>query len=96
MRGLRTQESDSFELFFVEVQNAAKQTRHVFFLDFGECKDIPFGNLILDDLFGWLVPNDKSDEFVHGCVSSKWDDFALYAVPDTTHGRLNIEFKSFG
>lgn len=99
MLGLRTKEKSSFERFFTLVQDKAKQRDAVFFLDFGECKDIAFNDLLIDDLCGWLIPVSKAKQFnsafSQGKSLDQWSDFITWCLPEIRNDALQIEFKQF-
>ena len=97
MRGLRTQEDDKFLNFFSIVQEAAKKKQSVFFGYSGEGHDIRMAEFEGEDLFGWLIPEEKADEFEKQYqafdVSSKWDPFYIFAnwYPDGESIRIAFE-----
>ncbi|PNH17846.1 hypothetical protein B7R76_07600 [Mageeibacillus indolicus] len=97
MRGLRTKECAKFIYFFEEVQKAAGRCNKVFFLDFGECKDIEANGVLLDDLFGWLVPTSKASEFEKQFLKREpldaWDDYLVWAIPSYEGQTLTVEFE---
>lgn len=99
MKGLRTQETNEFVKFFEKVQEKANAQNKVFFLDSGDCKDINFQDMTLDDISGWLIPIDKSDEFeidfLNWSLEDKWDDFFMWAIPSVKENLLQIDFLSF-
>ncbi|MDO5036943.1 MAG: hypothetical protein Q4E37_01415 [Tissierellia bacterium] len=94
MRGLRTKEDKKFLKYFEKVQECAKLKESVFFLDFGECNDTTFKDMIIDELFGWLIPFDKAEEFEilfnEENVSDDWDRYCCWVIPDIKDNELNI------
>ena len=94
MQGLRTREDERFVEFFNLVQKEARKKNCVFFLDFGECKDIEFKNMIIDDLFGWLIPQGKADNFEtlfnNEKISREWDRYCCWVLPNIEDGKLSI------
>lgn len=98
MRGLRTQEKESFKRFFEKVQEAARKQNKVFFMSSGECEDISFEDMEIDSLFGWLIPSERADEFDlefrEFRETDKWTEFLLWCIPDISNG-LSIEFRDF-
>lgn len=52
MKGLRTSETEKFLKFFNKVQELANVESKVFFLDFGECKQVKYEDMEVDILFG--------------------------------------------
>ncbi|MDU2293819.1 MAG: hypothetical protein ACLVKS_02210 [Peptococcus niger] len=97
MLGLRTQESDEFMRFFKLVQKEAGKLNAVFFADFGQCGDLIFEDMELDRLFGWLIPEERADdfnkEFVSSKVNEKWDVFCMWVIPEIIDGQLKIKFE---
>lgn len=83
MRGLRTQESSKFEAFFSIVQDVAGKDGKVFFLDAGDGNEFDNNDMEGENMFGWLVPEDKADkfeeEFQDFADLSEWDDFYVSA-----------------
>ena len=98
MRGLRTQEDEKFIKFFEIVQEAANKKNSVFFGDSGEGNDIITPEFEGEDLFGWLIPNEKADEFEKQFnafnVSSKWDPFLIFANWYRDQNEIKIEFEA--
>ena len=97
MRGLRKQESKKFEKFFEIVQSTAALQNSVFFLDAGEGRDFENSEMEGEDLSGWLVPNEKADEFEEfwskNDVSDDWSDmfgFAIWSDADNPIINFNI------
>lgn len=83
MRGLRTQENTKFLEFFKQVQAAAAKKNAVFFLDSGEGNQFENETIECEDLSGWLIPNDKSEEFeklfnVNDKIIDKWNEFCTF------------------
>ncbi len=63
MRGLRTQESEKFNKFFALIQEEAKKSSSVFFVDCGQGDVFEDENIECENLCGWLIPAGKVDEF---------------------------------
>ena len=82
MRGLRTQESSSFEAFFAVVQAAAAARGCVFFFDTGEGRDFESETMEGEDLWGWLVPKERADEFE--MLWRKW------SIPDEWYAYFHL------
>lgn len=97
MRGLRTQEDNEFLIFFKIVQEEANKRGFVFFMDFGECKDIKYKDMILDELFGWGIPLNKADTFEKlyndRNIAEKWDKYCIWVIPESKNGNLIINFE---
>ncbi|SFE13462.1 hypothetical protein SAMN02910327_00413 [Peptostreptococcaceae bacterium pGA-8] len=99
MKGLRTKEGSKFEKFFEEVQKEAEKQNSVFFLNFGECKDIEFKDMVVDDLFGWLIPNRFAPQFKKAFekndILKTFDEFLIWCIPEIKNNELTITFKTF-
>lgn len=97
MQGLRTKENDKFLKFFAIVQKNAKEQNSVFFMDFGQCDDVDFKGMELDTLFGWLIPNDKVDNFekiyLTSRVDDRWNDFCVWATPSIENDHVSVIFE---
>ena len=97
MLGLRTQENNEFIKFFEIVQNEAEKLNKVFFLDFGQCDDIPFNGMEVDSLFGWLIPNEDVEkfnaEFIKETNLSKWDEYSTCVIPNIIGDKLDVVFE---
>lgn len=95
-QGLRTQESEKFNIFFEMVQNVARKAKKVFFLDAGDGNEFLTDEMEGEDLLGWLIPEDQADEFESAFKEFKeldeWDDY--YVTVDCFMGNtLNIKFN---
>ena len=97
MLGLRTQESDKFEEYFLIVQAEAKKTGCVFFFDTGDGREFETNTLEGEDLMGWLIPDDKVPKFINEyeqwSVSDDWLDFYKWAIWDNSNDKISISFK---
>jgi hypothetical protein len=97
MRGLRTQENKKFKAFFELVQQEAAKKGCVFFLDFGECQDIPFKEMEIDNLFGWCIPfekvNDFEEQFLTQETMDGWDSNLCWCIPSIEDDHLQINFE---
>lgn len=96
MQGLRTQENSRFIRFFEEVQLEAKRNNSIFFLNFGMCEDIPFKDMEIDTLFGWLIPIE-AEEIFEKCflnweVPDIWTSFLCWVEPTIINNKLQIAF----
>lgn len=51
----------------------------------------------VDSLFGWLIPNEKVEEFNSKFMKeinlSKWDEYCAWVIPDIRDDNLDIVFK---
>ena len=99
MRGLRTQETEKFERFFLLVQNEAKERNAVFFLDSGEGNDFETETLEGEDLCGWLIPEEQAEAFEEAWENDEalddWSEFIFFAFWEGEKNHLKISFRSF-
>ncbi|MDO5017821.1 MAG: hypothetical protein Q4E02_00820 [Lagierella massiliensis] len=97
MKGLRTQESKDFVKFFEKVQKEANKKGFVFFMDFGECVDIKFKDMLIDELFGWNIPIEKSEEFeklyLDRSIPKEWDKYCIWVLPEIKDNEIVINFE---
>jgi len=97
MQGLKTQESNKFNSFFELVQKEANNQGAIFFLEAGDGRDFETDAFEGEDLQGWLIPNDKVDEFevqwVNDEIDEKWQRFFCFAVWHQCDDRIKITFE---
>lgn len=98
MVGLRTQEDTRFLPFFDAIQKEASKSSSVFFLDCGEGHSVFGDKIICTDCSGWLIPNEKVDEFnksfaVFGDIDEKWDEFVAWVTWSGECGDPSIDIK---
>ena len=97
MVGLRSPEEKRFEVFFELVQNVAKSKNSVFFLNCGEGHDLWKDDIICTDCSGWLIPNDKVEdfkaEFENFNSLDKWDDFTAWVTWKKNNGKIDVNIE---
>lgn len=98
MRELRTQENKEFENFFGLVRKEASKKGSLFFVDSGEGRELFMPGIEGEDLFGWLIPKDRADEFedefVKNAVNAdKWEEFECFAQWHRKGDVINISFE---
>lgn len=101
-RGLRGFGSNDkrFQRFFSIVQDAAKELGCVFFCWAGEGNELETDTMDGEDLSGWLVPKELSDEFEAQwedgleSIDDKFDKFDVFArwTADES-GNVSIRFE---
>ena len=100
MRGLRKRESVEFERFFAIVQKEARSRNCVFFADAGDGIDVLLPGIEGEDMSGWLIPNNRADEFESQWETQtsseldEWDDFFTFAEWKLEQGNLTITFNN--
>lgn len=97
MIGLRTQEDYRFVTFFKMIQKEAEKTNCIFFLDTGNGHSEFSDSIICSDCSGWLVPNDKSEEFRKEYENFKdnegWEDFAAWVTWERKNDDVFIKIE---
>lgn len=68
-------------------------------MDFGQGKEISHQDMILDELFGWLIPMDQVEEFdktfkTMDQVPASWDGYMGWCLPSIVDGKLKITFDT--
>lgn len=99
MREFRTQESKKFEKFFNIVRSEADKQNSIFFCDCGEGREFFTNDMEGEDLFGWLIPKEKADEFEiewkTNKVTKRWNDFVRFAIWQKEGDLIFVVFKEF-
>ena len=99
MRGLKTQEGNSFIEFFKLVQAEARKLNSVFFLECGEGNDFSGDNIEGEDLRGWLIPAKQADTFerawMNGDPGDEWENHIAWALWSGNRNKPTIEIKQF-
>ena len=100
MLGLRTQENESFERFINIVETEANKSNSVFFVDTQESVESLIGNkepVECAELSGWLIPNDKAEEFAKDFEGfkdlSEWEDFVAWVNWENKNGKISVKIK---
>ena len=63
MKGLRTVDTEKFKKYFSIIQENANKQGCIFFLDTGDGRSFESAEYELEDVWGWLIPQDKVAEF---------------------------------
>ena len=97
MQGLRTQEGIKFERFFSLVEEEAKKKNAVFFLDSGEGNDFENNDMEGENLSGWLIQNNKTNEFETAYIEradlSEWIDRYAWASWENKDGEIIVNIE---
>ena len=101
MRGLRTTENEKTIKFFQIVQSAAAELNAVFFAYAAEDRIMETEELSGSDISGWLIPQDKADEFEKKFMAyddlEEWaEEFFLFAKWELVEGEIIINFYNYG
>jgi hypothetical protein len=99
MQGLRTQESDKFNKFWLLIQEQAAKKGMVFFGDCGEGNDFETEDMEGENFCGWLIPQDKVKEFEPNWkddnVADEWSDNMTWVEWKKEKGKVSIEFNNY-
>lgn len=97
MKGLRGQENDKFNKFFDQIQKAASRFDSVFFADAGEGDALETDTIECETMMGWLIPNDKEEEFSNlwkqNAVDDSWSDYFTWANWELKGTEVTINFS---
>ena len=99
MKGIRSTENQKFLEFFSKVQGKSMERGNIFFLDTGECLDIEFNNMEVDNLCGWEVPLEISESFeskyLNKEILDEYSDYYIWIIPKIENDELVINFVSY-
>lgn len=93
-------ESNKFNAFMELVQKEARKKNSQFFISSGEGHDLITKTVEGEDLFGWLIPMDRTTEFIyeksgnHFC-EEKWERFEIFAIWKLENGIVSVHFQEF-
>ena len=98
MAGLRTHEDGKFVKFIDLVQAQAKKQGKVFFLECEDGHDASFDDMDVAELTGWLVPQEKAEEFEAVWLAWKedddWVDFYISVTwKRSKFGKIKVKFE---
>lgn len=74
MRGLQGWSDAKFDKFFELVQEEAAKSDSIFFVFAGEGNDFETEQISMEDLSGWLIPNNMADAFERDWLEDKFSD----------------------
>ena len=102
--GLRTQEDQKSINAFKLAQESAQTNNSVFFFEAGDGHELITKNLWLEDMWGWLIPKEKADEFNELFINfdnalkednSPWWDYFLCAEWEKTKEGFQYKFINY-
>ena len=103
MLGLRVQrdiDNKKFFNFFKIIQKFAEKENAVYFCDSGEGREIFTKEYEGEDLSGWLIPKELSEEFnkeyLADDISDKWDIYYRFAEWEKKDDEIIIKFVDYG
>ena len=93
-------EKNKFDAFMEIVQKEAHKKGSRFFISSGEGHDLITETLEGEDLFGWLIPLDRTKEFISEksgdkFCEEKWEKFEIFAIWKLENGNVSIHFQEF-
>lgn len=92
--------SNKFDAFIELVQKEVRKKNSRFFISSGEWHDLITETVEGEDLFGWLIPLDRTTEFIseksgnHFC-EEKWERFEIFAIWKLENGIVSVHFQEF-
>jgi hypothetical protein len=99
MRGLKTVENSKFLRYWKLVDAKAKELGKVFYAECGEGHLLEADDIECEDMRGWLIPVDQSEEFEAEWrtdnVSDKWIDNIYWAEWSNDRGTIEIQFNTY-
>ena len=99
VKGLKSKESEKFNRYFALIQKAASELNSVFYAHAGDGNDFETDELEGEEVMGWLIPADKSEEFEpiwaenESLLDEDWTEYFVWAVWEIVDGKLIISFK---
>ena len=97
MLGLRKQEDEKFNTFFLIVQAEAQKQDKVFYADAGDGNEFETATMEGENIMGWLIPKEKAQKFEQLWKSSKvddtWSEFYKWAIWTEEEGNIIIKFE---
>lgn len=97
MLGLRNQESTQFNKFFEIVQKEANEIGSVFFLMSEDGNNSIVNDMEVCDLQGWLIPKNKSNDFIplweKDDVTDEWSDYFVFSTWKDDNG-VKVAFET--
>lgn len=93
---------DEFEPFWSMVQAQAQRAGGVFFLNCGEGREFETEDMEGEDLFGWLIPAGRAEEFQREWegaqspldVGDEWSGYLTYVVWSAEGGTVSVRFQN--
>lgn len=79
------------------IHDEAQKQNCVFFEDVENGREVETDTLIAWDMFGWLIPKDKADEFRPVWTSGSteaWEEFLVSEKFDISGGQCTVVFNS--
>lgn len=91
---------DKFDVFMEIVQNEAKKKDSRFFISSGEGHELITETMEGEDLFGWLIPLDRAEEFIseksgNEFDEEKWEKFETFAIWKLENENVSVSFQDF-
>jgi len=83
--------------FWDIIQQKAKEQHKTFFLDCGEGNEFENQEIECENLSGWLIPDDKLEEFqkvfTTNTISDEWEDTVAFVSWSFKEGNIMVEFE---
>ena len=83
--------------FVKSFKKQPKKKNSVFFFGCGEGRGVIEDNIAYSDCSGWLIPNDKVEEFRADFESFKdlerWEEFSAWVTWKKKNGEISVDIK---
>lgn len=97
---IQSKENEKFMAFFKLVQEKAEEQGQLFFVNSGEGNQFETSEFEMEDLSGWLIPEEEVQEFLPKWRERnnvdhllKWQDCFAFAEWKITNTRVEIAFN---
>ncbi len=94
-----TVKNEKFAKYFAIVDQKAKERNCIFFISEADGREFYEDDMEGDDLWGWLIPEDRADEFeklwAEGKENDDWNDFFLCAEWRKKADGYDVEFVNY-
>lgn len=78
------------------IRAEAEKTNRFFFEDVENGREVETESIIAWDMFGWLIPRDRVDEFMPFWESGHtedWEDFLVTEKFEISNGQCTVAFR---
>ena len=95
---------EKFNKYFELIQQEAAKQGKKFFMDTGEGREHITADMEMEDLSGWLIPLERSEEFMqywakeespHNIPHELDEPFYVFAIWSIDDGKVQIKFKKY-
>ena len=94
-----TVKNEKFAKYFAIVDQKARDRNYIFFISEADGREFYGDDIEGDDLWGWLIPNDRADEFEKLWAADKenddWIEFFVCAEWRETKDGYDVSFVNY-